>query len=1211
MSKASSLLTPILAKRRGKNPDKKSWHNLHGSSSSFALYQAAQTAETPILVITSNTPEALKIEQELLSLGKNDSLNKASICLFPDWETLPYDNFSPHQDIISQRLATLYQLSRMQSGIIIVPVTTLVQKLAPKQYIEANSLVIKTGEKKDLHQMRRTLEANGYRHVEQVLEHGEFSARGAILDLFPMGSKNPFRLDFFDDEIDEIRLFDPESQRSKEKITEINLLPAHEFPIDEAGINLFRSQYREQFSGNIHKESIYHKVSNGILPPGIEYYLPLFFENKEFDNKEPLDKQTVGTNNTALNNTLCDYLTDNTLIVISGDIEHSLAQYWLDIDYRYENRRYDPTRPLLPPEQLFLTEADLYSALKPFDRITIAKTASAEQRAAENENKLSSEESIEVAAKAKSKTSEICFDVKPLPDLTINHKLKQPFELINHFISSKDTPSKILFIAQSQGRRESVLELLERDHIKPTQFTCIDDFINASDAIGITVNSLSQGFTFQAKGASNKNAIALVTEAELLGDHVSQARRRTKAQDLQADAIFKNLAELSIGQAVVHIEHGIGRYQGLQTIENGGITTEFLVLSYASEAKLYVPVASLHLIGRYSGADSEHAPLHKLGTDTWSRAKQKAAEKVRDVAAELLDIYAKRASNHGHTFKRDKQDYQAFSDSFGFEETFDQKQAINAVVSDMLSPKVMDRLVCGDVGFGKTEVAMRAAFVAVNDGKQVAILVPTTLLAQQHYDNFRDRFANWPVVTEVLSRFKTAKEQKEVIARVESGQIDILIGTHKLLQNSIKYKDLGLLVVDEEHRFGVKQKDKIKQLRSNVDILTLTATPIPRTLNMAMGGMRDLSIIATPPAKRLAVKTFVRQYDAALIREAILRETLRGGQVYFLHNHVDTIDKTAADIQALVPEARVVTAHGQMRERDLERVMSDFYHQRFNVIVCTTIIETGIDVPSANTIIMDRADHLGLAQLHQLRGRVGRSHHQAYAYLLTPDEKRITKDAKKRLDAIAALEDLGAGFTLATHDLEIRGAGELLGEDQSGSMSQIGFSLYMEMLDHAVAALKEGKQLSLNQVMSAQTEIELRVPALLPDDYIFDVSLRLSLYKRIASCKNKRELDDIQVELIDRFGLLPQPSKNLVHIAKVRLKAQTIGISRIEASATGGSIDFSDDTTVDPMLIINLIQKQPTVYSMAGASKLKFVKATEDAQARFTLITNILNDLAK
>jgi len=1010
-----------------------------------------------------------------------------------------------------------------------------------------------------------------------------------------MGSKTPFRLDFFDDEIDEIRLFDPESQRSKELITEINLLPAHEFPIDEAGINLFRSQYREQFSGNIHKESIYHQVSNGILPPGIEYYLPLFFNNNSGSEQET----------PKLSNTLCDYLTENTLTVISGDIEHSLAQYWLDIDYRYENRRYDPTRPLLPPEQLFLTEAELYSALKPFDRITIAK------QQVELNSKATTDISIEDDVEKKTKSSEISFDIKPLPDLTINHKLKQPFELINNFISSKDTPSKVLFIAQSQGRRESVLELLERDKIKPAQFACIDDFINASDTVGITVNSLSQGFIFQAKGASAKNAIALVTEAELLGDHVSQARRRTKAQDIQADALFKNLAELSIGQAVVHIEHGIGRYQGLQTIENGGITTEFLVLSYANEAKLYVPVASLHLIGRYSGADSEHAPLHKLGTDTWSKAKQKAAEKVRDVAAELLDIYAKRASNHGYTFKRDKQDYQAFSDSFGFEETFDQKQAINAVVSDMLSHKTMDRLVCGDVGFGKTEVAMRAAFVAVNDSKQVAILVPTTLLAQQHYENFRDRFANWPVTTEVLSRFKTPKEQKEVIARVESGQVDILIGTHKLLQNSIKYKDLGLLVVDEEHRFGVKQKEKIKQLRSNVDILTLTATPIPRTLNMAMGGMRDLSIIATPPAKRLAVKTFVRERDEALIREAILRETLRGGQVYFLHNHVDTIDKTAADIQALVPEARVTTAHGQMRERELERIMSDFYHQRFNVIVCTTIIETGIDVPSANTIIMDRADHLGLAQLHQLRGRVGRSHHQAYAYLLTPHEKRITKDAKKRLDAIASLEDLGAGFTLATHDLEIRGAGELLGEDQSGSMSQVGFSLYMEMLDQAVAALKEGKQLSLNQVMSTQTEIELRIAALIPDDYIFDVSLRLSLYKRIASCKDKRALDDIQVELIDRFGLLPQPTKNLVHIAKLRLKAQTIGISRIEASNTGGSIEFSNNTSVDPMKIIGLIQKQPAVYSMAGANKLKFVKANEDSQARFSLITNILNDLAK
>ena len=1191
MSKTSYLLTPTLAKNKTTKTtttvDKKTWQNLQGSSASIALYHGALLSDVPILLVTHDTPSALKLEQELRSLLPDE--NELIICLFPDWETLPYDTFSPHQDIISQRLATLYQLSRMDKGIIIVPVTTLVQRLAPKQYIEANSLIIKKGDKKDLHQLRQSLEGSGYRCVDQVMEHGEFSARGAILDIFPMGSITPFRLDFFDDEIDEIRLFDPENQRSSEKIDNINLLPAHEFPTDKEAISLFRSQYRELFKSSIDKESIYHQVSNGILPPGIEYYLPLFFENLE--NKE----QSTST--------LCDYLAPDTLIAISGDLDKSLKQYWQDIEYRYENRRYDPTRPLLPPEQLFLTKELLYTALKPFARITI--------EACDN--------TIEVRdSETKTKSNVIYFDVNALPDLTIAHKLKQPFELINNFIRDKETPNKVLFIAESQGRRESVLELLARDNIKPSVFSSIEDFIASSEQLGISVNALNQGFIFhvksQAKGSAKKNTlatntVAIVTEAELLGDHVRQSRRRNKSQDIETDAIFKNLAELSIGQAVVHIEHGIGRYLGLQTLETGGITTEFLMLSYANDAKLYVPVASLHLISRYSGADPEHAPLHKLGTDTWSKAKQKAAEKVRDVAAELLDIYAKRASNTGYTFKRDKEDYLAFSDSFGFEETFDQQQAINAVVSDMLSNKTMDRLVCGDVGFGKTEVAMRAAFVAVNDGKQVAILVPTTLLAQQHYDNFRDRFANWPISIEVLSRFKTSKQQNEVVKQVESGQIDILIGTHKLLQNSIKYKDLGLLVVDEEHRFGVKQKEKIKQLRSNVDILTLTATPIPRTLNMAMGGMRDLSIIATPPAKRLAVKTFVRQHDEALIREAILRETLRGGQVYYLHNHVDSIEKTASNLQALVPEARVVTAHGQMRERELERIMSDFYHQRFNVIVCTTIIETGIDVPSANTIIMDRADHLGLAQLHQLRGRVGRSHHQAYAYLLTPHEKRMTKDAKKRLEAIASLEDLGAGFTLATHDLEIRGAGELLGEDQSGSMSQVGFSLYMEMLDHAVAALKNGKQLSLNQVTAKQTEIELRLPALIPESYIFDVSLRLSLYKRIASCKNKNQLDDIQVELIDRFGLLPQATKNLIQVAKIRLKAQTIGISRIEISEKGGSIEFNDDTSVDHMLIIALVQKQPTMYKMVPPNKLKFSKANEGEQARFNLITNLLNDL--
>ncbi|WDE01306.1 transcription-repair coupling factor [Thalassomonas actiniarum] len=1170
MSQTSNIFDPVIAKRRGDLADKKVWSNLVGSSSALAIYHGAKNAGSPVLLITYDTPSALRLEQELLSLNTDNGL---SVCLFPDWETLPYDSFSPHQDIISQRLSTLYQLSRIEQGIVIVPVTTLMQRLAPKQYLDANSLVIKKGDKKDLHQLRQELEASGYRHVDQVMEHGEFSARGAILDLFPMGSTSPFRLDFFDDEIDEIRLFDPDSQRSSDKIDNINLLPAHEFPTDQDGISLFRSQYRELFSGTIDKESVYHKVSGGILPAGIEYYLPLFFQ------------QT---------NTLCDYLSAQTLVMLYGDIDQALNHHWNDIKHRYEERRYDRSRPLVPPEQLFLGSDELYRALKPFDRIKLDAAGGQTQ-----------------ASEAKAGT--VSFDVKALPDLSVNHKLKQPFELLDRFIAAKDTPDKILFVAESQGRRESVLELLIRDNIKPQLVDSIDDFINSDIQLGITVNALTTGFIFQSdeKSQHGPEAIALITEAELLGDRVRQTRRRNKQQDVQADALFKNLAELSIGQAVVHFEHGIGRYMGLQTLETGGITTEFLMLSYANDAKLYVPVASLHLISRYSGAEGDRAPLHKLGTDAWSKAKKKAAEKVRDVAAELLDIYAKRASNQGYKFNRDKKDYQAFSDSFGFEETLDQEQAINAVISDMLQAKAMDRLVCGDVGFGKTEVAMRAAFVAVNDSKQVAILVPTTLLAQQHYENFRDRFANWPVTIEVLSRFKSAKEQNEVISRVESGQVDILIGTHKLLQNSITYKDLGLLIVDEEHRFGVKQKEKIKQLRSNVDILTLTATPIPRTLNMAMGGMRDLSIIATPPAKRLAVKTFVRQRDDALIRESVLREILRGGQVYFLHNNVDTIEKTAADLQTLLPEAKIVIAHGQMRERELERIMSDFYHQRYNVLVCTTIIETGIDIPSANTIIMDRADHLGLAQLHQLRGRVGRSHHQAYAYLLTPHEKRMTKDAKKRLEAIASLEDLGAGFTLATHDLEIRGAGELLGEDQSGQMSQIGFSLYMEMLDLAVDALKEGKEPTLNQVTSSQTEIDLRLPALLPDDYIFDVSIRLSLYKRIASCKNKNQLDEIQVELIDRFGLLPQATKNLVQIAKLRLKAQKIGIARLEAGPAGGAIEFTDNTKVDPMFIIGLIQQQPAIYKMEGANKLKFKHPSEDAKSRFDLVTNMINDLAK
>lgn len=1165
MKQISSIFSPCLAssKANASSKDKKQWASLAGSSASIAIYNAGSKANSLTLLITEDTATALRLEHELLSINDQD----IDVCLFPDWETLPYDSFSPHQDIISQRLQTLYRLSRMQKGIVIVPAHTLVHRIAPKQYIESNSLLINVGDNKDLHQLRQELEASGYRAVEQVLEHGEFSARGAILDLFPMGSTSPYRLDFFDDEIDSIRTFDVDDQRSKDSIKKIELLPAHEFPTDSDAINLFRSQYRETLKANNDKESVYHQVSKGIMPAGVEYYLPLFFE------------QTA---------TLFDYLPDNTQVLIHGDIDKNLHQFSLDTQYRYEDRRYDPLRPLLAPEQLFLSREQLFATLKQHDRVNIQAAPLAE------------------------KAGNINYATSNLNEIAVNHQLKQPLQAVCQFLKdAQQRQQHVLFVAESAGRRETLLELLSRERISPKTVSSLTDFLQSDFELAITVNALSQGFIVEEHNTEHNLNFAVITEDDLFTDRVKQARRHTKQQETNTEAIFKNLTELSIGQPVVHIEHGIGRYQGLQTFENQGIKTEFLMLSYTNDAKLYVPVASLHLISRYSGSNSDTTPISKLGTDSWSKAKKKAAERIKDVAAELLDIYAKRESSHGYQFKRNKEEYLSFAQSFGFEETDDQKNAINSVIADMLDHKTMDRLVCGDVGFGKTEVAMRAAFIAANDAKQVVILVPTTLLAQQHYENFRDRFANWPINIEVLSRFKTAKQQKHIISEIGTGTIDILIGTHKLLSDNIKFHDLGLLIVDEEHRFGVKQKEKIKKLRANVDILTLTATPIPRTLNMAMGGMRDLSIIATPPAKRLAVKTFVRERDTALIRESILREILRGGQVYFLHNNVQTIDKTAQDIQDLVPEAKIVVAHGQMRERELERIMSDFYHQRFNVLVCTTIIETGIDVPSANTIIMDRADHLGLAQLHQLRGRVGRSHHQAYAYLLTPHPKRMTKDAAKRLDAIAQLEDLGAGFALATHDLEIRGAGELLGEDQSGQMASIGFSLYMEMLDQAVVALKDGKQPSLEDLTAEQTEVELRVPALIPDDYIHDVSMRLSFYKRIASGKDKQQLDDIQVELIDRFGLLPQATKNIFHIAKLRLKAEKLGISRIDAGINGGAIEFKSNTKIDPMLIIGLIQQQPTIYKMDGANKLKFAIKTEDSQERFTLITQMIADLAK
>ncbi|MCH8537327.1 MAG: transcription-repair coupling factor [Alkalimonas sp.] len=1133
------------------------WGQLHGAALPLTLVEQARQHPNVYLLVVADTPAALRLEQELRVFADDD----VTILTLPDWETLPYDVFSPHQDIISQRLKTLYQLPQQTQAIVVVPINTLLLRVCSPDYLAQHSLLIETKQQLDLVKLKQQLTAVGYRAVDQVMEHGEFSVRGSLLDLYPMGSQLPYRIDFFDDEIDGIRIFDPDSQRTLESIERIELLPAHEYPTDQAAIDRFRSHYREQFTARTEPESLYQQVSKGVFPAGIEYYFPLFSESSA---------------------TLFDYLPASSTCMLLGDIEFSADKFWRELQKRYEDRCVDPLRPILPPTSLYLPVDQLFSQLKAFNRI-----------------KLSS-------ATLPAKTGSGNAPCVPLPELSIVHQNKQPLQLVQQFLLQlKQQQGQALFCVESEGRRESLLQLLKTIQVSLNQFDSLQAFLNSKDDLGILVGQLEQGVLLE-----HKAPLALISENELFGQKISQRRRQKRSQQVSSDTIIRNLAELSPGQPVVHLQHGIGRYQGLQVLDAGGISAEFVTIEYAGASKLYVPVASLHLLSRYSGAEPEHAPLHKLGTDTWERNRKKAAEKVRDVAAELLDIYAQRAAQKGYAFTLDQAEYAAFADSFPFEETADQLDSIQAVLNDMQQAKAMDRLVCGDVGFGKTEVAMRAAFVAVHDRHQVAILVPTTLLAQQHYENFSDRFANWPVRVEVVSRFISPKQQKAILADANAGKVDILIGTHKLLQDDIHFQNLGLLIVDEEHRFGVKQKEKIKALRANIDILTLTATPIPRTLNMSLSGMRDLSIIATPPAKRLAVKTFVREFDSALIREAVLREILRGGQVYFLHNDVATIDNMAQELETLLPEARIAIAHGQMRERDLERIMADFYHQRFNVLLCSTIVETGIDVPTANTMIINRADKFGLAQLHQLRGRVGRSHHQAYTYLLTPPVKRLTKDATKRLDAISSLEDLGAGFTLATHDLEIRGAGELLGDEQSGQIQSVGFHLYMDMLDQAVDALKSGKQPSLDQLLSQQSEIELRIPALFPESYIPDVSMRLSFYKKLASANSEQELDEVQVELIDRFGLLPDASKHLVAVSNFKLQAQSLGIKRIEAHAKGGHVEFMEQTSVAPGYIIELIQTQANTFKLEGGQKLRFSADLTDTQQRLAFVQRLLHNFA-
>lgn len=1134
---------------------KQTWGQLPGCSLSLALSDYCQQQSGISLLVAPDNLRASQLIDELRFFLPDDA-SAAELLFFPDWETLPYDQFSPHQDIISERLATLSRLQHSKNAIVISSVSTLMHRLCPPQFLHQHAFVLSQGQTLDLQAFRQRLQQAGYRNVNKVLEHGEFALRGSIIDVFPMGSTAPFRIELFDDEIDSLRQFDTETQRTITKIEHIELLPAREFPLNETSIALFRRNFREQFSGNPGLSSIYEAVSNGQYPAGIEYYLPMFFEQAA---------------------TIFDYLPGGARLGMIEDIPGQAAIFWNELVLRHDQRCYDITRPLLKPGACFLTPTDFLTLANQHEQVRCYH-APVERKGVLHH-----------------------FAINEAPALPLDRKSEQPLSLLRDYLNQPGR--RYLLVVESTGRREVLLDLMRQSGINASTQSNWHSFLNTQDNINITTGPLLEGCELQDLG------LVIIVESQLFGENTTPQRSRNQ-KSVDPDLIIRDLAELQLHAPVVHLQFGVGRYQGLTTIESGGATNEFLILAYAGSDKIYVPVTSLHYISRYTGMDSDHAPLHKLGSDQWQKERKKAAEKIHDVAIELLEIYAKREAKPGFVYQFNAQEYQQFASGFPFVETVDQQLAIEQIITDMRSPRPMDRLICGDVGFGKTEVAMRAAFLAVQNGKQVCVLVPTTLLAGQHFENFRDRFAEFPINIELLSRFRSGKESKQVVESLKNGKVDIVIGTHKLFSKDIQFHNLGLLIIDEEHRFGVKQKEHIKSLRLNVDILSMTATPIPRTLNMAMAGIRDISLIATPPAKRLAIKTFWQEKNDNIVREALLREILRGGQVFFLHNNVQTIERIAQELQTLVPEAKVSSAHGQMRERELEKIMSDFYHHRFNILVCTTIIETGIDIPTANTIIIDRADTFGLAQLHQLRGRVGRSHHQAYAYLLTPDEKALTRDAVKRLEAIVSLEDLGAGFTLATHDMEIRGAGELLGEDQSGNMQAIGFNLYMEMLDKAVSDLKAGKTPELSTPIHQGPDIDLRLSAILPDDYIIDIHERLIMYKRIANAKDKAQLRDLQIEMIDRFGLLPQAAKQLLMVTGLKLLAGQLGIDKIYASQQQGKIEFGSEPRVDPGVLISLIQLQATRYQLDGPSRLRFNLDSNTNEERIIEITSLLKKLA-
>ncbi|MFZ1099749.1 MAG: transcription-repair coupling factor [Steroidobacteraceae bacterium] len=1132
------------------------WHQLYGSAPALALAEAAAAAPRLHVVIVDAARDLEQLTAELRFFA-GDSL---PLLTLPDWEVLPYDLFSPHPDIISERLQTLYELPQTQRGCLIVAADTLLQRLPPRHYVEGRAFELARGERLVLEPFRQRLIDAGYASVSQVTAPGEFAVRGSLLDVFPMGTGTPVRIDLFDEEIEAIRRFDPDTQRSLDAIERLRVLPAREVPLDAQSVKDFRRRFRTRFEGDPNRSSIYRGVSEGLAPAGIEFYQPLFFET------------------TA---TLFDYLPRDAVIVHAAALAQALERAWSGIGQRYEDRRHDVERPILEPRELFLEPSRLLAALEACPVIVVD------------------------AFKAETELAGAAPGVHNFPtgaprELRIDVRAEQPLAPLDAFV--REFHGRVLIAADSPGRRELLADMLRAQHHRLTPVAGWEAFATGSAQLALTVAPDLQGLTLTAP------PIAVIAEAQLFGERARQARRRKRAADPQA--ILRDLQDLNPGAPVVHEEYGVGRYVGLTAMEIGGQPGEFLVLEYQDGDRVYVPVQSLHLVSRYTGAAPESAPLHKLGTDQWARARRRAAEQIRDVAAELLDLYARRKAQRGLSLTVPEPDYQAFASAFPFEETEDQTQAIGQVLTDLAGERPMDRIVCGDVGFGKTEVAMRAAFVAAQAGRQVAVLAPTTLLVQQHLANFRDRFADWPVRIEALSRFGNSKETRATLADLENGRVDIVIATHRLLHAHARFKDLALLIIDEEQRFGVRDKQRLQALRANVHVLTLTATPIPRTLNMALGGLRDLSLITTAPEGRLAIKTFVIEWHPASLREAALRELRRGGQIYFVHNEVRSIEKIAAEVQALVPEASVRIGHGQMRERELEQLMVDFYHRRFNLLVCTTIIENGIDVPTANTIIINRADRMGLAQLHQLRGRVGRSHHRAYAYLIAPPRQALPRDAAKRLEAIESMEELGAGFVLATHDLEIRGAGELLGEAQSGQMTEVGLSLYLDMLEHAVEALKSGREPALDAPLAAATEVDLRLPAFLPEAYVADVHVRLSLYKRIAAADSDEQLDELAAELHDRFGPPPAAAQNLVRVAKLKLTARRLGVRRLDLGPQGGSVLFEEQNRIEPATVVRMIRQGTREYRLEGPLKLRVARALPAESARLDYARELLGRLA-